>query len=218
MHMEQLAWRFSQTFHRLAFRLSTVVTFAGRVSFSWSLGSPRILLNTTPEGNNIFETLMNKSNRQNKLFPNFHPKWSFPPPPTWPSLLSLSVSAHFMHDSRPLYSLSTSVPKWAKFSAASGYITFHTERGTYQGSCKTVCMLWRHVNSRERKQLKGCIFSRPAPARGREARKCNPSIASLPTPLWYFCYSIQRRSLRSLMPRSMKLKLSCPLIKFQIVK
>ena len=82
-------------------RVLYLVTFAGRVTFSWTLGSPRILLNTTPEGNNIFETLMNKSNRQNKLFPNFHPKWSFPPPPTWPSLLSLSVSAHFMHDSRP---------------------------------------------------------------------------------------------------------------------
>ena len=34
-------------------------------------------------------------------------------------------------------------------------------------------------------RLKGWVFSRPVPARGREARKHNPSIASLPTPLHY---------------------------------
>ena len=47
---------------------------------------PCIPLSTQPKGNSRFETQMNKSNRQNKLFPNFHPKRSFPPP----------ASAHFM--------------------------------------------------------------------------------------------------------------------------
>ena len=42
---------------------------------------------------------------------------------------------------------------------------------------------WHYVNRREWIHLKDCVFSRPAPARGREARKCNPSIASLPTAL-----------------------------------
>ena len=45
----------------------------------------------------------------------------------------------------------------------------------------------RHLNSREWKRLKGCVFSPPlgcpVPARLREARKRNPSIASIPTPL-----------------------------------
>ena len=51
-------------------------------------------------------------------------------------------------------------------------------------TCSTVEL---KVNRREWKLLKGCIFSppsvRPVPARGREARKRNPSITSIPTPV-----------------------------------
>ena len=44
------------------------------------------------------------------------------------------------------------------------------------------------INRWEWKRLKGRVFSppsvRPVPARGREARKWNPSIASIPTPVY----------------------------------
>ena len=43
------------------------------------------------------------------------------------------------------------------------------------------------LNRREWKRLKGCVFSPPSlcpvPGRGREARKRNPSIASIPAPV-----------------------------------
>ena len=49
---------------------------------------------------------------------------------------------------------------------------------------RAVCPL---LNRREWKRLKGCVFSppsvRPVLARGREARKRNPSITSIPTPV-----------------------------------
>ena len=45
-----------------------------------------------------------------------------------------------------------------------------------------------YIPRRDWKPLKGCVFSPPSlrlvPTRGREARKCNLSIASLPTPLY----------------------------------
>ena len=45
----------------------------------------------------------------------------------------------------------------------------------------------KYLPRRDWKRLEGCVFSPPSlcplPARGREARKCNLSIASLPTPL-----------------------------------
>ena len=48
-----------------------------------------------------------------------------------------------------------------------------------------ICTAAVLLNRREWKRLKGCVFSHPVLARGREARKHNPSIASLPTPLHY---------------------------------
>ena len=48
-------------------------------------------------------------------------------------------------------------------------------------TCGDVLTCKFNINRREWIQLKGCVFSRLAPARGMEARKCNPSIASLPT-------------------------------------
>ena len=61
-------------------------------------------------------------------------------------------------------------------------------------ACKTSELLqffiytgYRLLNRQEWKRLKGCDFSppwvRPVPARGREARKRNSSIASIPTPV-----------------------------------
>ena len=44
------------------------------------------------------------------------------------------------------------------------------------------------INRREWKRLKGCVFSppsvRPVPARGREQRRRNPSVTSIPTPVY----------------------------------
>ena len=57
---------------------------------------------------------------------------------------------------------------------------YGAKEGTYQNYGK---MDGKLINRREWIQLKGCVFSRPAPARGREARKRNPSNASLPTAL-----------------------------------
>ena len=45
-----------------------------------------------------------------------------------------------------------------------------------------------YLNRREWKRLKGCVFSPPSDcpvlARGREARKRNPSITSIPNPVY----------------------------------
>ena len=76
---------------------------------------------------------------------------------------------------------------WGDWHVSRSGVQLRTEegqRGMMVFQRASMLDIWAiFLNRREWIQLKGCIFSRPAPARGREARKRNPSIASLPTAL-----------------------------------